>query len=171
MNDQVMSLPNEWAPRIHVSAYLAPGARVIGNAALGENVGIWFNAVLRADSDAINIGDGSNIQDNVSCHTDPGHPLTVGRNVSVGHNAVIHGCTIGDNCLIGMGAIVMNGAVVGAGSLIAAGAVVLEDTVIPPGSLVAGVPAKVRRQLSASEQDSIVRNAAQYRERIAVYRV
>lgn len=170
MTEQVISLPNEWTPRIHESAYLAPGARVIGNAALGENVGIWFNAVLRADSDAILIGDGSNIQDNVSCHTDPGHPLTVGRNVSVGHNAVIHGCTIGDNCLIGMGAIVMNGAVIGEGSLVAAGAIILENADIPPGSLVAGVPAKVRRVLTPAEQESIARNAAEYRERIATYR-
>ena len=155
---------------MHETAYLAPGARVIGNVALGENVGIWFNAVLRADSEAILVGDGSNIQDNVSCHVDPGHSLTVGRNVSVGHNAVIHGCTIGDDCLIGMGAIILNGAVIGSGSLIAAGAIVLEGTEIPPGSLVAGVPAKVRRPLTSDEQASIVRNASDYQARIAVYR-
>jgi carbonic anhydrase/acetyltransferase-like protein (isoleucine patch superfamily) len=116
------------------------------------------------------IGDGSNIQDNVSGHSDPGSPLRVGRNVSVGHNAVIHGCTIDDDCLIGMGAIVMNDAVVGAGSLVAAGALVLEGQHIPAGSLVAGVPAKVRRPLTADEQRDILRNAENYRARIADYR-
>jgi carbonic anhydrase/acetyltransferase-like protein (isoleucine patch superfamily) len=89
--------------------------------------------------------------------------------VSVGHNAVIHGCTIGDDCLIGMGAIVMNGAVVGAGSFVAAGALVLEGQQIPAGSLVAGVPAKVRRELTADEQKDILRNAESYRARIADY--
>jgi carbonic anhydrase/acetyltransferase-like protein (isoleucine patch superfamily) len=96
--------------------------------------------------------------------------VIVGQNVSVGHNAVIHGCTIEDDCLIGMGAIVMNGAVVGAGSLVAAGAVVLEGQRIPAGSLVAGVPAKVRRVLTPDEQADIRRNAESYRARIALYR-
>jgi carbonic anhydrase/acetyltransferase-like protein (isoleucine patch superfamily) len=155
---------------VPASAFLAQGARVIGNVVLGEDVGVWFNAVLRGDSDAIVIGEGSNIQDNVSGHGDPGSPLLVGRNVSVGHNAVIHGCTIEDDCLIGMGAIVMNGAVVGAGSLIAAGTLVLEGQQIPAGSLVAGVPAKVRRPLTDDEKADIVRNAENYRARIAHYR-
>jgi len=169
MSDQIVSLPTHGTPRVPASSYLAPGARVIGNVTLGENVGVWFNAVLRGDSDAIVIGDGSNIQDNASGHGDPGSPLTVGRNVSVGHNAVIHGCTIEDDCLIGMGAIVMNGAVVGTGSLVAAGAIVLEDQQIPAGSLVAGVPAKVRRALTDTERADIARNADSYRARIADY--
>jgi carbonic anhydrase/acetyltransferase-like protein (isoleucine patch superfamily) len=170
MSDQVISHAVHGTPRVPASAFLAPGARVIGNVELGENVGIWFNAVLRGDSDAITIGDGSNIQDNVSGHGDPGSPLLVGRNVSVGHNAVIHGCTIEDDCLVGMGAIVMNGAVVGSGSLVAAGALVLEGQQIPAGSLVAGVPAKVRRALSDDEKADILRNAENYRARIAHYR-
>ena len=170
MSDQIISHAVHGSPSVPASAYLAPGARVVGNVVLGEKVGVWFNAVLRGDSDAIVIGDGSNIQDNVSGHGDPGSPLRVGRNVSVGHNAVIHGCTIGDDCLIGMGAIVMNGAVVGAGSLVAAGAVVLEGQQIPAGSLVAGVPAKVRRALTADEQQDILRNAENYRTRIVDYR-
>lgn len=170
MSDQIISHAVHGSPSVPASAYLAPGARVIGNVVLGEKVGVWFNAVLRGDSDAIVIGDGSNIQDNVSGHGDPGSPLRVGRNVSVGHNAVIHGCTIGDDCLIGMGAIVMNGAVVGAGSLVAAGAVVLEGQQIPAGSLVAGVPAKVRRPLTEDERADIVRNAENYRTRIVDYR-
>jgi carbonic anhydrase/acetyltransferase-like protein (isoleucine patch superfamily) len=170
MSDQIISHAVHGSPSVPASAYLAPGARVIGNVVLGEKVGVWFNVVLRGDSDAIVIGDGSNIQDNVSGHGDPGSPLRVGRNVSVGHNAVIHGCTIGDDCLIGMGAIVMNGAVVGAGSLVAAGAVVLEGQQIPAGSLVAGVPAKVRRPLTEDERADIVRNAENYRTRIVDYR-
>ena len=170
MSDQIISHPTHGTPSVPATAYLAPGARVIGNVTLGENVGVWFNAVLRGDSDAIVIGDGSNIQDNVSGHGDPGSPLTVGRNVSVGHNAVIHGCTIEDDCLIGMGAIVMNGAVVGTGSLVAAGAIVLEGQNIPAGSLVAGVPAKVRRPLTDAERADIARNAENYRARIAHYR-
>jgi carbonic anhydrase/acetyltransferase-like protein (isoleucine patch superfamily) len=170
MSDQVISHAIHGTPRVPASAFLAPGARVIGNVELGENVGVWFNAVLRGDSDAIVIGDGSNIQDNVSGHGDPGSPLLVGRNVSVGHNAVIHGCTIQDDCLVGMGAIVMNGAVVGAGSLVAAGALVLEGQQIPAGSLVAGVPAKVRRALTDDEKADILRNAENYRARIAHYR-
>lgn len=169
MNEQIIVHAVHGTPRVPASAYLAPGARVIGNVALGENVGVWFNAVLRGDGDAIVIGDGSNIQDNVSGHSDPGSPLRVGQNVSVGHNAVIHGCTIGDDCLIGMGAIVMNGAVVGAGSLVAAGALVLEGQQIPAGSLVAGVPAKVRRALTPNEKKDIQRNAKNYRARINDY--
>lgn len=169
MSEQIIAHPVHGTPSVPTSAFLAPGARVIGDVVLGENVGVWFNAVLRGDGDAIVIGDGSNIQDNASGHSDPGSPLRVGRNVSVGHNAVIHGCTIGDDCLIGMGAIVMNGAVVGAGSLVAAGALVLEGQQIPAGSLVAGVPAKVRRELTADEQKDILRNAENYRARIADY--
>ena len=152
MDDQIIPLTGHDSPHVDGTAYVAPGARVIGNVTLSAHVGIWFNAVLRADSDAITIGAGSNIQDNVSCHGDPGFSLVVGRNVSVGHNAVLHGCTIEDDCLIGMGAIVMNGAVVGA------------------GSLVAGVPAKVRRALTPDEQADIRRNAESYRARIALYR-
>ena len=170
MDDQIIPLTGHDSPHVDGTAYVAPGARVIGNVTLSAHVGIWFNAVLRADSDAITIGAGSNIQDNVSCHGDPGFSLVVGRNVSVGHNAVLHGCTIEDDCLIGMGAIVMNGAVVGAGSLVAAGAIVLEGQQIPAGSLVSGVPAKVRRALTPDEQADIRRNAESYRARIALYR-
>jgi len=158
------------SPRVHDDAYVAAGAVLVGRVHLAASASVWFNAVLRADSEPITIGDGSNVQDNVSCHVDAGHPLTVGRDVSVGHNAVLHGCTVHDGALIGMGAIVMNGAEIGAGSLVAAGAVVLEGTVVPPGALVAGVPARVRRDLTEDEAAGIRRNAAGYRERIAAYR-
>ena len=139
---------------------------MVGGVTLSEGASVWYNAVLRADGDAITIGVGSNLQDNVSVHVDAGHPVVIGENVSVGHNAVVHGCTIGDGSLIGMGAVVLSGAVIGEGCLIAGGAVVLEGAVIPPGSLVAGVPAKVRRELSDDERAGILRNAQAYRAHI-----
>lgn len=153
-------------PDLHRDSFVASGARVLGSVRLAAEASVWYNAVLRADSDTITVGAGSNLQDNVSVHVDNGHQVLIGENVSVGHNAVVHGCTIEDGCLIGMGSVVLSGAVIGAGSLVAAGAVVLEGTVVPPGSLVAGVPAKVRRELTAEERDGILRNADTYRAHI-----
>ncbi len=157
-------------PQVADSAFVAPTAALIGNVTLGERVGIFYGAVLRGDTDAITIGEGSNLQDNVTVHCDRGISTTVGAGVSVGHGAVLHGCTVEDDCLIGMSATVLNGAVVGTGSLVAAGAVVLEGTVIPPGSLVAGVPAKVRRELSDDEKAGIRNNAALYLELSAAHK-
>ncbi len=151
-------------PAVPPTAWVAPNATLVGRVSLGENASVFYGAVLRADVDSITVGDGSNLQDNVSVHCDAGVPTTLGRGVSVGHSAVLHGCTIEDDCLIGMSATVLNGAVIGTGSLVAAGAVVLEGTVIPPHSLVAGVPAKVRRELTADEHAKIVRNATHYVE-------
>lgn len=151
-------------PSIDATAWVAPNATLIGRVTLATNSSVFYGAVLRADSDRISIGEGSNIQDNVAVHCDSGVPMTVGARVSVGHSAVLHGCTIEDDCLIGMGATVLNGAVIGARSLVAAGAVVLEGTVIPPGSLVAGVPAKVRRELDEAEKLALTANAAHYVE-------
>jgi carbonic anhydrase/acetyltransferase-like protein (isoleucine patch superfamily) len=158
------------APSLHPSAFLAAGARVVGAVALGPDSSVWYNAVLRADGAPIEVGAGSNLQDNVSVHVDAGHPARIGANVSVGHNAVVHGCTIGDGSLIGMGSVILSGAVIGEGCLVAGGAVVLEGAVIPPGSLVAGVPAKVRRELTAEERAGLLRNAAVYRERLELHR-
>ena len=152
------------SPAIDPSAWTAPNATLIGGVTLGQNASVFYGSVLRADADDITIGDGSNIQDNVSVHCDSGLPMTVGKRVSVGHSAVLHGCTIEDDCLIGMGATVLNRAVIGAGSLVAAGAVVLEGTVVPPGSLVAGVPAKVRRELTNDERLALTANATHYVE-------
>jgi len=131
---------------------------------------VFYGAVLRADSETITLGAGSNLQDNVVVHVDEGVPATIGAGVSVGHGAIVHGCTIEDDCLIGMNATVLNRAVVGRESLVAAGAVVLEGTVIPPRSLVAGVPAQVRRELSDEEVAGIRRNAANYRTLAARHR-
>jgi carbonic anhydrase/acetyltransferase-like protein (isoleucine patch superfamily) len=151
-------------PDVHDSVFVAPSASIIGNASLAENASAFFGVSVRADTAAIAVGAGSNLQDNVVLHADPGFPCTVGAGVSVGHSAVVHGCTVEDDCLIGMSATILNGAVIGAGSLVAAGAVVLEGTVVPPRSLVAGVPAKVRRELSEEEFDGVRRNAERYVE-------
>ena len=150
------------APSVDESAWIAPSATVIGAAIIGARVGVFYGAVVRADTSTISIGEGSNLQDGVVVHADAGFPATVGAGVSVGHRAVLHGCTVQDDCLIGMGAVVLNWAVVGAGSMIAAGAVVLEGTQIPSGSLVAGVPGKVRRPLTEEERSGIVSNAERY---------
>lgn len=151
-------------PQIDPGAWLAPSATVIGQAGVAVGASVFYGAVVRADTTAITIGRRTNLQDNVVVHADPGHPATIGDDVTVGHAAVLHGCTVEDGVLIGMGAVVMNGAVIGAGSLVAAGALVLEGVVVPPRSLVAGAPAKVRRALSdgevAANLDSAVRYAA-----------
>ena len=150
------------APSVDESAWIAPSATVIGAATIAARVGVFYGAVVRADTSTISIGEGSNLQDGVVVHADAGFPATVGSGVSVGHRAVLHGCTVQDGCLIGMGAVVLNGAVIGAGSMVAAGAIVLEGAQIPPGSLVAGVPGKVRRQLTGEERAGIVDNARRY---------
>ena len=158
------------APTIHLSAWLAPTATVIGQATIAADASVFFGAVVRADMDRVELGVGSNLQDNVVVHTDFGFPARIGAGVSVGHAAVVHGCTVEDDCLIGMNATVLNGAVIGTGSLIAAGTVVLEGMQIPPRSLVAGVPGKVRRELTDEEFARVVANAEHYRELSAQHR-
>ncbi|WP_028281026.1 gamma carbonic anhydrase family protein [Arthrobacter sp. H5] len=157
-------------PSIAENAFVAPTASIIGDATLGDGSSAFYGVSVRADTERIRVGAGTNLQDNAVLHADPGFPTTVGDRVSVGHSAVVHGCTIGNDCLIGMSATIMNGASIGKETLVAAGAVVLEGTVVPPRSLVAGVPAKVRRELSDEEVESIKRNAAQYRELAAEHR-
>lgn len=149
-------------PSLDGETFVAAGARIVGAVRLEARASVWYNAILRGDRDSITIGAGSNIQDNVSVHVDREHPVVIGRDVSVGHNAVVHGCTIGDGSLIGMGSVVLSGAVIGAGCLVAGGAVVLEGTEVPDGSLVAGVPAKVRRALTDEERAGLLRNAEVY---------
>lgn len=158
------------SPQLPASAFIAPNASLIGQIALGERASIFYGAVLRADVSSITIGEGSNLQDNVTVHCDDGFPTSVGSGVSVGHSAVLHGCTVEDDCLIGMSATVLNGAVIGTGSLVAAGAVVLEGTVVPPGSLVAGVPAKVRRELTDDEKADVRHNATHYLDIAAAHK-
>jgi carbonic anhydrase/acetyltransferase-like protein (isoleucine patch superfamily) len=144
------------------AAWIAPNATVLGDVTVGPESSIWYGAVARADTAQIDIGNGTNVQDNCVLHADPGFPLTIGNNTTLGHGAICHGATIGDGVLVGMGAVVMNGATIGDGSLIAAGAVVLEGAVIPPRSLVAGVPAKVIRPVSDAEAAALLDNARSY---------
>ena len=149
-------------PQIDPQAWVAPDAQVMGRIVLAPGASVWFGAVLRGDTEVIEVGQGSNVQDLCVLHTDPGHPLVIGADCTIGHRAILHGCTVEDDVLIGMGAVVLNGARIGTGSLIAAGAVVLEGTTVPPRSLVAGVPAKVRRELTDEEVAGVRFNAAGY---------
>lgn len=153
---------NGRAPKVDQGAFAAPMSVIVGDVTLHPGASVWYGAVLRAESEPIVLGAGSNVQDNCTLHVDPGFPISIGERVSIGHNAVVHGATVEDDCLIGMGATVLNGAVIGAGSLVAAQALVPQGMRVPPGSLVAGVPAKVRRELTDEERESIARNAAVY---------
>ena len=157
-------------PTLAPTAWLAPGSMVIGSVTLAAKSSVWYSAVLRGDGDAISVGAETNVQDGVVVHADPGVPVHLGARVSVGHRAVLHGCVIDDECLVGMGAVVTNGVVLGAGSLVAAGAVVAEGTVVPDRSLLAGVPARVRRQLSDDEVHAISVNARTYVELADMHR-
>lgn len=156
-------------PQIHETAYVAPGAVIIGQVRLEAEVSVWFNAVIRGDREPIVIGRGSNIQDGSVVHTDPGYTCIVGDNVTVGHNAILHGCHILSGVTVGMGATVLNGAVVGKDALVAANALVLEGAEIDPRMLVAGVPAKPRRELSDEEVAKFHQNTDGYRQRRLVY--
>lgn len=150
------------APSAHPTAFLAPTAVLSGDVQLGEASSAFYGVSVRGDTAPIRVGERSNLQDNVVLHADEGFPCTVGDDVSIGHSAVIHGCTVGSGSLIGMSATIMNGAVIGEQCLVAAGALILEGTQIPPRSLVAGFPAKVRRELTADEVAGLGVNASHY---------
>ena len=134
-------------PQIGKDVFIAPNAVVIGDVVIGDGSSIWFNTVVRGDSDAIRIGRNTNIQDNCTIHIDEGKPTMIGDNVTVGHNAVVHGCTIEDNCLIGINSTVLNGAHIKRGSIVASNALVMEGTSVGPFHLVAGVPAGLKKAL------------------------
>lgn len=144
--------------------FVAESAQIIGNVILGEDAGIWFGAVLRGDNEPIEVGTGTNIQENSILHTDMGFPLVIGRGCTIGHSAILHGCTIGDNSLVGMGATVLNGARIGRNCLIGAGALVTEGKEIPDNSLVIGSPARVARTLGADAVRMLEWSAAHYVE-------
>jgi carbonic anhydrase/acetyltransferase-like protein (isoleucine patch superfamily) len=149
--------------------FIAETARVIGNVTLGDEVSIWYGAVLRGDGDSITIGDQSNVQDNATIHVDPGYPVKTGKACIIGHGAVVHGATLEDHVLIGIHATVLNGAYIGEFSIIAAGALVPEGARIPPFSLVMGVPGKVVRVLDEAQKNKIIRNADAYVQLSKVY--
>jgi carbonic anhydrase/acetyltransferase-like protein (isoleucine patch superfamily) len=156
LDDRVPELPAEGR------FWIAPDAHVIGSVRLGEDVGIWFGAVLRGDNELIAIGAGSNIQEGCVLHTDPGAPLSVGEGCTIGHRAILHGCTIGDNTLVGMGATVLNRSRIGANCLVGANALVTEGKDFPDNSLIVGSPAKAIRVLDAATIEGLRRSAETY---------
>lgn len=156
-------------PQIADSVYIHERAVVIGKVNLAKDVSVWPNAVLRADIAPINIGEGSNIQDNACLHVDFDKPVILGKNITVGHNAVVHGAKVGDNCLIGMGAVVME-STIGDNCIIAAGALLPAGKNIQSGSLVMGVPAKIVRKLTEEEISHIKENAEVYKKLAAVFK-
>ena len=173
------SLPTRYAgiaarlkkgPTVHSSAWIVPGATVIGDVILEEESSVWYGAALRGDINRIVIGPRSNIQDNAVVHVETNYPTTMGELVTVGHTAIVHACTIDDEVLVGMGAIILDDVEVGARSIVGANALVTIGTKIPPGSLVLGSPAKIRRQLSLDEQKDIARWAWSYVETAKQYR-
>jgi carbonic anhydrase/acetyltransferase-like protein (isoleucine patch superfamily) len=135
--------------------FIAENASVIGKIRLLDSASVWFGAVLRGDNEWIEIGEHSNVQDNCTCHTDKGFPLTIGTNCTIGHNVILHGCTIEDGALIGMGAVVMNGARIGRGSIVGAGAVITEGKQFPEHSLIIGAPARVVRTLEPAQVEAM----------------
>jgi carbonic anhydrase/acetyltransferase-like protein (isoleucine patch superfamily) len=147
---QPLILPyGETEPRIHASAWIAPTATIIGETRIGADCTVLFGCILRGDINSVEVGDGSNIQDMTMMHVADDWPCIVGAEVTVGHCALLHGCVVEDGCLIGMHATVLNGAVIGRGSVVAAGCVVPEGMQIPPGSIIAGVPGKIRGEVTA----------------------
>ncbi len=157
-------------PTVGARAYVDVSAQVIGDVELGEDTSVWMNAVLRGDVHSIRIGARSNVQDCAVLHGMRNlHPVIVGSGVTIGHNATVHGCTIEDDVLIGIGAVVLNGALIGRESIVAAGALVPEGVVIPPRSLVAGLPGKVRRGLTDADVETIQTYARNYLDYKQVY--
>lgn len=150
--------------------WIAPDANVIGNVRLGSGCSIWFGSTLRGDNELIDIGAGSNLQENTVIHTDPGFPCNVGENCTIGHKAMLHGCQIGNGTLIGMGATILNGARIGKECLIGAGALVTEGKEIPAGSLVMGMPGKIMRALDEMGRADNLRAAAHYQVRMREFR-
>lgn len=151
------------------NAYQATNAVITGDVTLGEDAGVWFGCVVRGDDAPLSIGRRTNVQDLTMIHADPGVPNVIGDEVTIGHRCVLHGASVGDRSLIGMGAILLGGSRVGEGALVAAGAVVREGFEVPPRTLVAGVPAKIVRDLTDEERQSIVRSAEGYVRKIRLY--
>jgi carbonic anhydrase/acetyltransferase-like protein (isoleucine patch superfamily) len=142
--------------------FIAETATVIGNVRLHRGASVWFGSVLRGDNELIEIGEGSNVQDNCTFHTDPGFPLTIGSNCTVGHNVILHGCTIEDGALIGMGSIIMNGARIRKDSVVGAGSVITEGKEYPERSLIVGAPARAVRTLTDDQIKALMRGAPHY---------
>ncbi len=154
-------------PQLHPSAFVAPSADLIGHVILGAHSSVWFGAVLRGDTEAVTVGEGSNVQDGAVLHADPGFPCTLGAGVTVGHRAVVHGATCAAGSLVGMGAIMLNGSRLGAGAVLGAGALLPEGREVPEGMLALGIPARVVGPVGAA---GMVGNAAHYVRNAERYR-
>ncbi|HZZ71008.1 MAG TPA: gamma carbonic anhydrase family protein [Pirellulales bacterium] len=166
-----MSLAIEFRPEgIDPTVFVARGAIVLGDVLIGPRSSVWFNAVIRGDSEAIRIGAGTNIQDGAILHADPGFPCVLGDHVTVGHGAIVHGAQIADEVLIGMRAVVLNGAQIGPHCLIGAGALIPEGFVVPPNSLVLGMPGRVQRALTEADHARIAHAASHYAAAAEAYR-
>ena len=157
-------------PELSRSAWVAPGAYVVGDVRLAEESSVWYGAVLRGDTEPILVGARTNVQDGCILHADPGYPAIVGDECVVGHNAIVHGCEIGEGCLVGMGATILNGAKIGDGSIVAAGALVPEGKEYPPRSLIVGVPAKRVKDVNEEQTADIARGVRTYVERATSHR-
>ena len=160
---------DQYTPEIGEDVFIAPSADVIGRVVIGDRASVWFNAVIRGDTEVITIGAGTNVQDNAVLHTDPGIRARIGENVTMGHCAMVHGCTIGDNSLIGINAVVLNKARIGRNCLIGANALVPEGMEIPDNSMVLGTPAKVVRTLDEKVVATLAESAQVYSEKAAIF--
>ncbi|MGH7531934.1 MAG: gamma carbonic anhydrase family protein [Gemmatimonadales bacterium] len=156
--------------KVHPTAWVAPGAIVLGDVTLGERSSVWYGAILRGDNDRIVVGDETNLQDGTIVHVDEGVPCLIGRRVGVGHRALLHGCIVEDECLIGMASTILNRAVIGTGSVVAAGALVPEGMKVPPGSLVMGVPGRVVRSVDDQLRERIQMTWVHYIEQARRHR-
>ena len=150
--------------------WIAPNASVIGDVNLERDASIWFNAILRADNEPITIGEGSNVQDGAIVHTDPGFACRIGKKVTVGHMAMLHGCSIGDGSLIGIGSVVLNGAKIGRNCIIGSKALVTEGMEVPDGSMVLGIPGKIKKTLTEEEQSVVPLGAEHYIDNYKKYK-
>lgn len=150
-------------------AFVADNATLTGEIELGVGATVWFGCVLRGDDAALAIGEDSNVQDLTMVHADPGVPNRIGARVTIGHRAILHGASVEDECLIGMGAILLGGSRIGRGSIVAAGAVVKQGLLVPPRSLVAGIPGRIVRAVSDAEVQAILSSAADYRRKVELY--
>lgn len=160
----------EHAPEIDPSAYIADSANIIGKAKIDAHASIWFDVTIRGDNELIAVGENSNVQESCVLHTDPGWPLTIGKNVTIGHQAMLHGCSIGEGALIGIQAVILNGAKIGRNCLVGAGALVTEGKEFPDNSLIIGSPAKAVRTLTEEDIARMHRNTANYVERGKFYK-
>ncbi|ARU14999.1 gamma carbonic anhydrase family protein [Croceicoccus marinus] len=156
-------------PAVAAGAWIAPSADVIGDARLGEDAGIRFGAVIRADNTPIEVGARTNVQEGAMLHSDPGSPLTIGEDCTIGHHAMVHGCTLGNRVLVGMGATILNNAVIGDDCLVGAGALVTEGKVFPNGSLIVGAPAKAVRELGPEAIAALKASAEGYAAKARAY--